>query len=183
MPDKSLEEKLNQYWYKPLDELKPNIQFIASYKEKWQVLIPLFEQISAHNAVFIMIYDTIINRIIYVVDKRNVIGHDAAMYLAKNGYEFSMSNVHPDYLQSVLLSQREAFNFLFSKPADSRNKIVMNLEGVYKKYNGEYFHPLQQSVCIETDNEGAPVLFLSYVHDVTYIKKNKNANLVMTAQN
>ncbi len=132
MPDKLLEEKLNQYWYKPLDELKPSIQFIASYKEKWQTLVLLFEQISAQNAVFIFIYNTIIKRFIYVVDKRNIIGHNAELYLAENGYEFSMSNAHPDYLQSTLLLQQEAFNYL-NEHLHQADKIVMNLESFYKK--------------------------------------------------
>ena len=181
MPDKLLEEKLNQYWYKPLDELKPSIQFIASYKEKWQTLVPLFEQISAQNAMFIFIYNTIIKRFIYVVDKRKIIGYDAALYLAENGYEFSMSNTHPDYLQSVLLLQQESFNYL-SEHLNQADKIVMNLEGVYKKNNGEYIHFLQQTLCLETD-KGAPVLFLGYIHDITYIKKNRTSNLVLTTPN
>lgn len=55
------------------------------------------------------------------------------------------------------------------------------MKGGLKKNTGEYFHFLQQTVCIETDSEGRPFLFLSYVHDVTYLKKYKTGNLVITA--
>lgn len=184
MPDKSLHEKINQYWYKPLNERKPSIQFIASFKENWQNLIPLLEQISTQNSVFIFIYNTIIKRFIYVVDKRKVAGYDAALYLAENGFEFTMSKMHPDYLRALLLLQEKALGYLFEhvKP-DNRDQIIANLEGVYKKYTGEYFHFLQQTVCLETDEGGAPVLFLGHVHNVTYLKKNRTCNLVITAPN
>ncbi len=184
MPGKHLQEKINEDWDMRLNERKPSIQFIASFKENWQTLVPLFEQISSHNAVFISIYNTITRRFIYVVDEKKVGGYDAASYLAEDGFEFTISKMHPDYLQALLLLQEKALNYLFEHiKHNNRDKIIANMEGVYKRYTGEYFHFLQQTVCLETDDEGAPVLFLAYVHNITYLKKNKTCNLVITAPN
>ena len=64
---------------------------------------------------------------------------------------------------------------------DEKDKVIASLDGVYKKNTGDYFHFLQQSVCIEFDTNSNPFLFLSYVHDITYLKKNGTANLVLSA--
>ncbi len=41
-------------------------------------------------------------------------------------------------------------------------------------------HFLQQTMCIETDDNGYPVLLLSYIHDITYFKKERTANFIIT---
>jgi DNA-binding CsgD family transcriptional regulator len=179
MSENAFREKLDYYWYKEWDKLKPNIQLIASYKEKWPTLVPLFEQISEQNAVFIMIWNPVISRIIYVVDKRNTIGCDASLFLSDNGFDVSMSKIHPDYFHSVLLMNQQGIKYFSEQRMGVHDKIIVNLEGLYKKKNGEYFHFLQQTVCIETDSEGNPFLFLSYVRDITYLKKNGTSNLII----
>jgi len=160
------------------DKLRSNIQLAASYKEKWPNLIPLFERISEQNAVFIMIWNMIINRIIYVVDKRGVLGYNTSMYLAENGVDFIMSIHLPTTFKSTTMMQQHAIEYLAGFIGDV-TKIIINLEGTAKRYTGEYFHFLQQTVCIETDSEGHPFLFLSYVYDITYLKKNGTVNLVI----
>ena len=160
------------------NELRSSIQLAASYKEKWPNLIPVFEQISEQNAVFIMIWNMVTNRIIYVVDKRVVLGYSTSMYLAENGVDFLMSNHSLESLRYIVTMQQHAIKYLEEFTGDV-TKVIINLEGTVKKYSGEYSHFLQQTVCIETDSEGSPFLFLSYVYDITYLKKNGTANLVI----
>ena len=38
-------------------------------------------------------------------------------------------------------------------------------------------HLLQESSCIEFNNNNQPLLFLNYIQDVTYLKKKKTLNL------
>lgn len=180
MPSNTLRELIEVHWDRIWDNLRPNFQVAEADKEKWQGLIPLFEQISAQNAVFIMIWNLIINRIIYTVDKRSVCGYDASLYLADNGMEFSLANMHPDSLYSVLMMNQQGSKIFTEENNHEKGKIIANLDGIYKRNTGEYFHFLQQSVCMQFDNNNNPFLFLSYVHDITYIKKNKTANLVVT---
>jgi DNA-binding CsgD family transcriptional regulator len=175
MTTKSYGEIFDGDW----NNLRAGIRLAASYKEKWPELIPLFEQISAQNTVFIMIWNMVINRIIYTVDKRKVMGYDAPMFLAENGIDFLISLHHETTLICTVTLQQRAIKYLEEFTGDPA-KVILNLEGKAKKSTGEYFHFLQQTVCIETDSEDHPFLFLSYVYDVTYLKKHMTCNLIIT---
>ena len=174
---------MNRYWDPNWNKLRSHVPLATLQGEKWQNLIPLLEQISAQNAVFIMIWNLMTNRIIYTVDKRKVYGYDASLYLAENGMNFSMGNMHPHFIQSSLMMQQQAIEFMNQQANLEEAKVVANMEGVYKRSTGQYYHFLQQSLCMEFDNEGNPLLFLSYVHDVSYMKKYRTANLVITTPN
>ena len=176
MPKEAYRDLFEKDW----DDLKTKIQFAASYKEKWTSLIPLFEQISAQNTVFIMVWNVTTNRIIYAVDKKNVMGHDTEMYLKENWVEFTFSNVHPKFIPAVVLMQQKGTKYFVEESNGEPEKFVMNLECLYKRATGEYFHFLQQSVCIEKDSDENPFLILSYIHDITYLKKSETANFVIT---
>jgi len=162
------------------DKLKVNIKFAATYKEKWTSLVPLFEQISAQHAVFVMVWNVITSRIIYVVDKKNVIGHDPAKYLAENWVEFTFTNIHPKFTSAIVLMQQKGTKYFLEEYTGKPENFIINFDFLYKRSTGEYFHFLQQTVCIEQDSEGNPFLILSYVHDITYLKKDGTANLVFT---
>ena len=95
---------------------------------------------------------------------------------------FSMSNFHPDYLPATVLMQQKGWETFFANK-EHVNNMVVHMDGVYKKGNGEYMHFLQQSVCIETDKEGRPLLLLTYVHDISYLKKERTANFIVTLPN
>ena len=56
----------------------------------------------------------------------------------------------------------------------------MNADFAYNK-NGNYIHILQQVTVIETTADKHPLLFLSYIYDITHLKKPESANLVITA--
>jgi DNA-binding CsgD family transcriptional regulator len=149
-------------------------------KEEWKALIPFLEQVSAHSYVKVLVWNVFTNRIVYAVDKKNVAGYNASLYLAKNGINFSMSNMHPHFITAILTMQKKALEYVFSnKPGF--DKIVTHFDALYKKNNGEYMHFLQQTVCIETDDNGYPLLLLSYIHDITYLKKESTANLIVIA--
>src|SRR6266568_4225905 len=87
-------EKVERYW----KNFKPDIHTTLSYQEKWRILVPLFEQISSQNSVFIFIWNAVTSRFIYAVDNRNVVGYEPSFCLADDGIDFSISKVHPDYL-------------------------------------------------------------------------------------
>ncbi len=101
-------------------------------KEEWKTLIPFLEQVSAHSYVQVLVWNVFTNRIVYEVDKRNVAGHDASLYLAKDGINFSMSNVHPHFLTAILIMQKKALEYMFSNKPDF-NKIIIHFDALYKK--------------------------------------------------
>ena len=143
MPNKPYGEIFDGDW----NALRSSIQLASSYKEKWTNLIPLFEQISEQNAVFIMIWNMAINRIIYTVDKRQVLGYNASAYLAENGVDFLLSNHPPASLKCIVISMQQAISYIEEFTGDV-TKMIVNLEGMVKKYTGEYIHFFQQTVSI-----------------------------------
>jgi DNA-binding CsgD family transcriptional regulator len=161
------------------EQLRASIELAASYQEHWPRLIILLEQISAQLPVFIIIWNMMTNRIVYTTDKKGVIGYPVSKFLADDGVDFMMSNLHPEYVNAVITMQHEAVKYSFTKPFFGQSKTIVNLEGVTRRSNNKYFHFLQQTVCIEMDSLGHPFLFLSYVHDVSHIKKYGTANLVI----
>ena len=176
MPPKVYQAAFETDW----NELKSRISFAVNYEEHWRSLVPLFEQISHQNAVFIMIWNMLLNRIIYHVDERGVIGHPSFNYLAEDGVDFTMSNTHPKFIESAVKQQQCAIKYFTDYYKEIAGKMIVNLEGVSRKATGKYIHFLQQTVAIETDSRGNPFLFLSYVHDVTHIKKEGTINMVIT---
>jgi DNA-binding CsgD family transcriptional regulator len=172
-------EKAERYWkrFKLADEtIKPDL-------EKLQILIPFFEQISSQNSVCILIYNTLIGRYIYTVDNRNVIGYETSLYLAETGVDFVISIMHRNYLTSGLLMNQKAFEYAFPNKDEEGNKMIVSFDGMCKKSNGEYIHFLQQPVCIQYDGNGYGVLLLNYVQDITCLKKEGTANLVIRTNN
>ncbi len=169
-------DKANQYWNR--FESGNNV---VSYQEKLRLLNPLFEQISSQNCVLIFIWDIVKGRFVYAVDKKNLVGFNMSLYLADDGIHFSHANCHPKFLTAISSIQIKSLEFFVQYPGTEFNKIIVNFDGEYKKSNGDYFHFLQQTVCLEFDSNGSPALFLSYFYDITYFKKRESANLIITA--
>lgn len=168
-------KRIEQFW----NQFKVSQKIIPT-EGRWKNNIPLFEQISSQNCVLILIWDSVNNHILYAVDKRNVVGHDMALYTAEKGMLFSMSNIHPEYLAAGLLMQQTAFNYIVASNESDQKNIIVNMDGRYKKSSGDYFHFLQQIVAIDADLNHPPSVFLSYIHDITYYKKEKTANMIIT---
>ncbi len=167
-------EKAEHYW----NQFKPGIDTSSLHGEKWKIPVYFFEQISSQNSVLILLCDVLSNRFVYAVDKRNVVGYDPSLYLAEDGINFSIANVHPDFLNPGLIMQQKGFEYLLQNK-EKQNKTIINYDGMYKKGNGEYIHFLQQVVCIEVNENGHPLLFLNYIRDITYLKKEKTAILLI----
>jgi len=171
-------EKVNRYW----NRLELPSKSTAPEAENWQQLIPLLEQLSFVNCVQILVSDRKTMRFLCAIDKRNVTGYDQRFYLAEDGLDFSISNIHPEHLHGILTIQQKAFDFFLPNQKD-QNKIVVNFDGIYRKFSGQYIHFLQQSIGIEFDKSGLATVFLSYIHDISHLKKEKTGNLVISFAN
>ncbi len=168
-------DKVQHNWSK----FRPAETSGISHREKWESLIPFLEHVSFQNCVQVLIWNVSTNRYVYGVDKREVAGHDISLYLADDGIAFSMSNYHPFFFNAIRISLLRGFNYnLLNK--QTIYKSVVNFDFLYKKSNGTYMHCLQQTTCIEIDKNEHPVLLLSYIHDITYFKKEQTSNLVIT---
>src|SRR5881275_390097 len=94
------------------------------HKEKWETLIPFLEQMSFQNCVQVLLWNVSTNRYVYQVDKRDVAGHDASLYLADNGVDFSVSNCHPFFVTAIFILLRRAFKYLLSNKQVIYNTVI-----------------------------------------------------------
>jgi len=168
-------DKAQRYW----NQFKPSEIDCLSFHENWKSIIPHLEQVSAQNCVQVLLWNILSNHFIYEVDKRNVAGYDPSLYLADNGVDFLMSNFHPLFLTAILSLLLRGFNYLISNKQDIYSAVI-NVDFLVRKSNGVYMHCLQQTTCIAADDNKHPILLLSYIHDITYLKKEKTTNLVIT---
>lgn len=183
MPSKILENNAVFIHSKKLvqseKKLKSEFNFDVTHWKTWRLLIPLFEQISFQNAVLILIWNLKTNRFVYAVDKRHVADYDTTLYLADNGVHFLLSNMHPCFARSGIIMQQETLKYFISEPNEELHKTTINYEGKYKKNCGEYFHFLQQVVCMDYDHNGQAFLFLNYIQDISHLKKSNTVNFVI----
>ncbi len=171
--------KLKQQW----NEMRENIHLprsSASFHQKWLSQAHTFQQISYHNSLCIFLWDVTINRFILFFDERKITGYDTSSYTSENGVDFSLSNFHPEHLQAVQHINRCMHDLYRENSHISPDKMVGNVDALYRIKNGSYIHILQQVVPVETDDSGHPFLFLSYAQNITHIKKSHSSSLVFT---
>lgn len=167
-------EKVESYW----NSLKPQSAPAASYQEKWLGLAPFFDTVSLQSRVCVTLWDSLTNRFIYAVDKTKVLGENSLRFMDEDGIDYTMSRFHPDYLEATLVMMQKAINYCFEHREFLPFKIIVNEDIVYKK-NGGYIHILQQVSVVETDLNKAPLLYLSYIYDITHLKKEPSANMII----
>lgn len=166
-------EKVEAYW----NSLKPQ-SVPASYEEKWLTMAPFFDTVSLQNRVCVTLWNASTNRFIYAVDKTKVLGDNATRFVDEDGIDFTMANIQPDYLEAHLLMQQKGIQYCFDHSHLLPYNIVMNCDFHYRKRES-YIHILQQVTVVETGKNQQPVLYLSYVYDITHIKKPLSVNLVI----
>jgi DNA-binding CsgD family transcriptional regulator len=170
-------EKVEAYW----NNLKPGTTSSQINYDKWVTQAPLFEQLSHQISAAITLWDVVENRFIYATDKRKIAWDDPSLITTEDGVDESIFRVHPDYLNSGLLMQQKGFEYLLANSSIPRNEIIISFDGCYKRSDGNYIHFIQQAVAVEADNKGHPLLILSYIFDISHLKKEKTSNLVITA--
>ena len=169
-------EKVEAYW----NAFKPTNKPTASYIHKWTTQANFFKQLSFHSCAAIVVWDVISHRFVYVADERGVFGHDISLFTKEDGIDFSLSNVHPDFLNAFLTLQKHGIEYCMKNP-EYADEIILSCDCLYKKNSGIYFKLMQQAVIVETNNEGQPLVFLSYIHDISHLKKDFTLNLIIKA--
>jgi DNA-binding CsgD family transcriptional regulator len=174
VPNYNSIEKVESYW----NSLKPQSVSTSSYEEKWLTMAPFFDTVSLQSRVCVTLWNASTNRFIYAVDKTKVLGENAIRFTDVDGVDFSIGNFHPDHLEALLLLMQKGIQYCFEKPEHLPYKIILNLDVLYKINKG-YIHILQQASVVETDDNKQPLLWLSYLYDITHIKKGNSANMVV----
>lgn len=169
---------LSAYWA----HLKPDTNLVGAEEENWKKQVAFLDGISTNARVAITLWNAFTNRFVFVSDRWGIYGgHSPEQYMAEDGMAFSLSNVHPDYLEASLLANEKGVQFFLQNPGIPVNKVLISFTLYYKRSDGAYFQVLQQSTIVETDARHQPLLVLSYISDVSHIKKPGCADFIITS--
>jgi DNA-binding CsgD family transcriptional regulator len=169
-------EKVNAYW----EAFKPKQHLNKSYQERWLSHASLFDSISLQSRVCVTLWDAATNQFIYAADKTNVLGDSASHFTEPGGIDYTYLNMHEEHRQAQLMMQKQGIEYCIEHKEYMPDNITMNADYAYNK-NGKYIHILQQVIVVETTSDNHPLLYLSYVYDITHLKNQNSANLVITA--
>ncbi len=171
--------KVEQYWDGVRKTLHPSAAE-TSYREKWFSQIPYFKQLSFHNSICIVLWDIVSNRFLIAIDERKITQYDMSLYTEADGVNFSLGNFHPEHLHAIQLMNQCGLKTMADYRHVQHDKIICNFDALYRVGSGNHIHILQQIVPVETDSNGQPFLFLSYVRDISHLKKQPSASFVFT---
>jgi len=174
----SKDKDLSAYWA----HLKPDTNLVGQDEENWKRQAAFLDGISTNARVAITLWNAFTNRFVFVSDRWGSYGgYSPELYTAENGMAFSLSNVHPGYLEASLLANEKGVQFFVQNPGIQVNEVLISFTLLYRRKGGDYFQILQQSTIVETDARHQPLLVLSYISDVSHIKKPGCADLVITS--
>ena len=91
--------------------------------------------------------------------------------------ETIFSKIHPDDVAHFVNFENTTVDFLSKLPVDKIQKYKISYDFRIKKANGEYLRILQQSVAIETSDDGAILRTLGMHTDITHLKKENKSSL------
>lgn len=169
-------EKVEAYW----NRFKPPSTSEVHYQEKWLAQSSFFETIALHTRVCVTLWDTLSNRFIFTADPTGVLGDNSSQLTKENGIDYTMSKCHPAQLEGILVAQQLGIQYCIDHKAFLPFKIILHLDCLYQR-NDEYIRMLQQATVVETDENNHPLLFLSYIHDITHIKKQDSLGYVISS--
>jgi len=154
----------------PAKSASPKKDEKNAYRQKWIKKMEFLRSVSADNAV-LFLHDTATDRFIYMSDPAKVLGnYNPDDFIAERRMDFFFSNVHPNQRSVALLIQAKMLHYGIENPAV--NNTVANMLYTYKKKGGNYIQILQQSIVVETDAAGNPLLYLQYRYDISHLVKS-----------
>ncbi len=171
-------ESFPEYW----KSLMPAADLNSVQECDWIKRAQVLDQLSAQNYVAIFLWNAFTNRFVYMSDKMEVfVGFDPALFTAEDGVNFSSTLVRPDQLNAALLLYEKGMNYGLKEGLKSHDKKVINLNFSYKTASGKYIQALQQCIIVEADENMQPKLVLNFAQNVSHIKKENSAGLVISS--
>jgi len=166
------------YW----NRFKPTGGMAENMEAKWIQQASFLDDLSSQNNVAILLWSTATpTRFLYMTDRSKLLGYDAASYTGENGTDFSFSKVHPDCLHAGYLMNGKAFNEHIEKKLTPADKVIMSMDSLYKIQDGTYIHFLQQVNLLEANSLGQPLVALSFISDISHIKKPGTYNMTIVS--
>jgi len=140
------------------------------YREKWRKKIKFLDSLSAQTNAVILLYDTSVNRFLFMSDKAKILGnYNPEDFTSETGVDFFFSNIHAEQRSAALLVQLRILSYGMDNFSVCLNNCVANMTFLYKRKTGGYFQFLQKAMVVETDPSGYPLLYLHYGFDISHL--------------
>jgi DNA-binding CsgD family transcriptional regulator len=171
------EKSIMHYW----EKLKPEQNVHARIQENWKRKAGIIDTIYTESNMVTFLWNVYTHRYIYVSDKlRQASGLDPALYLDDNGFEFSLSRIHPQHLDAIGAFSRLCTKYLASNNGLDPKIARVCLNFLYKNGRGEYVQLIQRMSVLETDKNLKPLLIACYVLHIGHIKKADSVGCVIS---
>ena len=169
-------QKVVAYW----DQFKPKTNVDQSYKEKWLAQASLFDLVSLQSRVCVTLWDVVSNRFVYAVDATGVLGDNANHFMKEDGIDYTIAHFPEQYLDGTLKCQAKIGEYCMAHPEHNPFYVIGNFDSLYHT-NRRDIHFLQQVSVVECSSDGSPLLFLSYLYDITHLKKEPALSIVVNS--
>jgi DNA-binding CsgD family transcriptional regulator len=142
--------------------------------------VATIDRIARLNHCVYSLWDAGINQFIFFNDPQGILGdHKPGAFTKQNGVNHLLSQVHPDYVKAIYLMYQKSKEYCYHH-ADTFQDTLFQFDFVFRKNEIENIQVLMQASPVTIDENGAGILFLNSIFDITYLKKENTASLVIT---
>lgn len=142
---------------------------------------PLIENVLSLGPCFIYMLNYRTMKYLYLSSSvKNILGYDLEE-LKKAGPVFLLPHIHPDDKDNLMTDVfPKMLDFYHSTPIEERKKIRCAYDYRLKRIDGKYIRLMQQTIVVEIDQEGNPLIDIGIVSDITQYKKENTIAVSLT---
>jgi DNA-binding CsgD family transcriptional regulator len=142
---------------------------------------PLIENVLSIGPSFLYMLNYQTMQYIYISPNvENILGYDPAE-MKEGGPEYILKRTHPDDLKELMNHVfPKILDFYFSTPLEERKKIRCTYDYRLKRTDGKYLRLMQQTIVIEMDKSGKPLVDIGIISDITEYKKTDTIKISLT---
>lgn len=153
----------------------------SAYIDLWINEAKILNLISRQGQVAHLLWDAAANQFVFFSDKHGVLGTDDNIYFTRpDGVKYFLSKIHPGFIRAVYLMYQKCLAHCKNQTGNVKDNLFQ-FDALYQKNQTENIQLLVQALVVETDQSGIPILFLIAIQDITYLKKENTANLVISS--
>ena len=142
---------------------------------------PLLENVLSLGPCFVYMLDYRTMKYIYLSTSfKNILGYDIPEIL-EGGPQVLFQQLHPEDSQELMSHTfKKMMEFYHDIPVEERKKIRCSYDYRLKRADGKYLRLLQQTLVVDIDSEGKPLVDIGIVSDITEYKKENKITLSLS---
>ncbi|MBX9851311.1 MAG: LuxR C-terminal-related transcriptional regulator [Cytophagaceae bacterium] len=142
---------------------------------------PLLENVLSVGPCFVYMLDYRTMKYIYLSSSfKNILGYDVPEIM-EGGPKSLFAHLHPeDSMELMHHTFKKIMDFYHGTPPEERKKIRCSYDYRLKRSDGKYVRLLQQTLVIDMDSEGKPLIDIGIASDITEYKKENKITLSLS---